>query len=242
MDDDDKEYLPSAEALGFLEEVEQLDKFFQPFSYKKKATQKHGIKKKKQMTLKKAVRNMRDKTEKNWQGFAIDKCTIVPGMDVCVYIPKKYGKNINNERAPFCNHCFLKPCSVAVFGKEIGDLCDKVGPTAEDTSELVERLRFRYRALIKGVYNKSYVTKYMKDNASIPQCALRETSLLAELAMCPNDEESLVNDSPTSRDRVLNARDNRRERDCMREPARDLLEELEEASAEEEEGEENEFA
>ena len=73
--------------------------------------------------------------------------------------------------------------------------------------ELLIKLRMRYRAEAMKTYNKTWVTKSMPTNNDLPQCALAGTRDMAS----DSGYDSLLDQSPLSRDKLLNQRDNERE-------------------------------
>jgi hypothetical protein len=132
MTEEDKNFIPCAKAMECLEQAEWLENLHQPPTYLKRPALRALInsnKKKKmpkQMTLKQATKNMK---EKNFQGYDIERCTLIPSLNnAYVYIPKNYGgktrKKYKNQFTPpsanaCCRHCFLVPCSMIEFKEDL---------------------------------------------------------------------------------------------------------------------------
>ena len=218
LDSEDENYVPTGEALDFINECKAAEAIFKPLVYKK--TVKPKKKSKKQMTLKTGLRNMK---EKNFQGYDIERCTVIPSLDICVYIPKSYGaktrKKYKNKHQPAsvgacCGHCFLMPCSMIEFHDELYTVCSKESMIGEclrgDDDLLLDKVRIRYRELMVKALGKGYANKTMPSNTSIPQCALEGTAKIVDIET-GNGYDSLLEDSPFTRDAKLNERDNKAE-------------------------------
>ena len=160
---------------------------------------------KKQLSLKKAVSNMK---EKNFQGYDIERCTQV-GVNRFVYIPKQYGKNsrkeFRNRQLPAsyqicCKHCNLVPCSMLEYKADLPQVfAEKLYLLQEqDQSECLEAVRTRYRALLMQVFGKKFVHKFMPSNDTIPKCALDGTVKLVQEQINTADYESSLDNSPTT--------------------------------------------
>lgn len=215
---DEKEFYPCAKAMECLEQAELLENFQQPPQYLKRSALRavtndaRRKKKPKQMTLKRAVKNMR---ETNFQGFDIERCTLIPSLNnAYVYIPKNYGgktrKKYKNKYAPpaatsCCRHCLLAPCSMIEFKEDLTSTAAEHW-LLPDTKSL-DKVRTRYRHEFMKRFGKAYTLKTMKTNDDIPQCALTGTREVA----ADTGYDSLLDDCPFSRDVVLNRRDNDRE-------------------------------
>ena len=230
LDNNNDNYLPDSQSTEFVKECEAAEAIFKPLSYNKK-TIKPKKKTKKQMTLKTGLKNMK---EKNFQGYDIERCTVIPNLDICVYIPKSYGsktrKKYKNKFQPAtngvcCGHCFLMPCSMIEFYDELYTVCSSEGMLMRDDDvahgDLLIKVRIRYRALMTKAFGKGYANKTMPFNSSIPQCALQGTAKLADIEL-DRGYDSLLEDSPFTRDCKLNERDNRMEKEEMTRAAREL--------------------
>lgn len=198
------------EEFLFALECKENEFIFAPVSYlRKKKTKKKP--KKKQMTLKAGLKNMK---EKNFQGYDIERCTFVPSLGKHVFIPKSYGgktrKMYKSKEPEGCPRCNLAPCSSIEFQGELAGLCRSVDNWSLPEDGVLDKLRTRYRVLFAKHFGKTFMIKSMPQNDRIPKCALEATQKLVDVEI-GDGYDSLVEDSPFARDRKLNARDNWRE-------------------------------
>lgn len=219
MSEEDRNFIPDTETIAIMERVN----FFQPLkdptgSAGSKKRKKFGVFKKKpakkQMKVKKGFKNM---VEKNFQGYPVERCTIIPSLNnALVYIPKNYGAktrkryknhNLGSRRdLSICTHCFLEPCSVIEYREALestmNDNCNWAGLTDE---KMLQELRTRYRHESVKTYNKTWVLKNMPSNNDIPRCALIGTREMVE----DSGYDTLLDvPSPIRNDMILNKRDN----------------------------------
>lgn len=209
MDDDGTNYIPSTEAIDMMEEADALEAKFQPLpaNFYYRPFKSGGIKKKKkkQMKLKAAVKNM-NKAPVNFQGVALDKCTHVPDLNEHVFIHNSYVKawikcqkeaqfipvSTDNQ---FCRECHLRPCSARLLQSKLEcDACtiqDLIQMTEEDHKD---KLRFFYRAQIAKLQGKRFMNRQMPSNNDIPLCAKRVTAKIASIEAGGYD--SLIDQQP----------------------------------------------
>jgi hypothetical protein len=210
---EDRDYVASTSDLAIMEQLRRDPKPSR--GGKRKPTKKKNTSKAKakQPTLQQVIKKM----NQNFQGFSFAKCQQVPGHgDLIVYMPSGYGnktKKRNNgilsgSDRDFCKHCFLQPCSMREYKDSFTAVLNENNNWLYlPDDELLEKLRTRYRVEAMKTYNKTYVTKFMPTNNDIPQCALIGTRELIE----DSGYDSLLDQSPFSRDKILNKRDNDRD-------------------------------
>jgi hypothetical protein len=199
MEDDDRNYIPSTEAIAMMEEAEALESKFQPlpadFYYRSSKYGEGTIKKKKkkkQMKLKAAVKNM-NRAPVNFQGVALDKCTHVPELKKHVFIHNSYEKAWQKCQKEahfipspsdnqFCKECHLRPCSARMLQSKLEcDACTIQDLIQMNEDEHREKLRFFYRAQISKLQGKRFMNSQMPSNNDIPLCAKRVTSQIASI-------------------------------------------------------------
>ena len=212
---EDREYVPTSFDLQCMAEAEWLENLHKPKPYQKKKNppKKKAKPKMKQPTLKQVVKKM----NQNFQGFSFAKCQQVPGHgELVVYIPSGYGNKTKKRHngalsardREFCKHCYLQPCSMIEYKDALTSVLEEKNNWLYLTEdELLIKVRMRYRAEAMKTYNKTWVTKSMPTNNDLPQCALVGTRDLVK----DTGYDSLLEQSPFSRDKMLNKRDNDRE-------------------------------
>lgn len=213
---DDDGYMPTNDDLVTYSEIEERRAMLPSSSPNKIPIVKKKKPKMKQMKMEKGLKNM---MQKNFQGFPMERCTIVEG-GLCIYMPKKYGgntrKKYRNRQLPAvlskcCHHCFLVPCSMYEYNKELENVLDGINEdklASYSKEELVDKVRSKYRTLINKNVGKTYLIRCMPKNDAIPVCAKEGTMKLVEEILGENDS---IEDSPMTHDRKLNERDNKQE-------------------------------
>ena len=170
----------------------------------------------KQMKMEKALKNMQ---EKNFQGYEIEKCTVVEGGH-CIYLPKAYGQNtrkkFKNRSTPpshtaYCCCCNLVPCAMLEFEDSLlGSIAKHCGAlTTPD--EVLEKTLTQFRVLIGKSIGKRYVLKLMPTNNNIPSCVQTRTRHLVFREIGPGYDSMLDEESPSPHERKLNQRDRKME-------------------------------
>lgn len=216
--DDDQDFFPCAKAMECLEQAEWLEDLYKPTKPEARPKKKPPKKKAKQMSIKRAIKNMK---EKNFQGYDIERCTVIPSLNnSLVYLPKNYGaktrKRFKNRHTPsaataMCNQCFLMPCSMIEYRDELLSTMTESEKRPLPPDEVLDKVRTRYRFESMKRYCKSFVLKQMPTNIDIPMCALSGTRELV------NDTGyDSLDDTPSEHDGKLNERDNDRELDEYR--------------------------
>jgi len=198
MEDDDDNYIPTAEALAFIDKAEKLEASFQPLPagfYRRQsmACRKKKQPKKKQMKLKQAVKNM-TKPPVNFQGAPLDKCTVIPELDnKPVFIHGNYDKAwrkcqkeshciASSVGKKCCPDCFLRPCSAILLEHKMEvDSCTVTELARMSEEEHREKLRRYYRAQMTKLQGKRCILRQMPNNESLPACAKRVTAKIARI-------------------------------------------------------------
>ena len=196
MGGDDDNYVPSVGALAFVETVDRLDACFAPLPagfYRQSLPKKKPPKKKKQLKLKQAVKNM-TKPPVNFQGAPLEKCTLIPELDnKHVFIHGNYEKawkKCQKERSfvpseadtKCCPDCFLRPCSAVLLEHQMEvDSCTVTELAFMNEEEHREKLRRYYRAQLTKLQGKRFVLRQMPNNESIPKCAKSVTAKIARI-------------------------------------------------------------
>ena len=193
--DHDINYVPSVEAISMMEEAKALDAKFQPLPanfYYRSGQGTIKTKRKKQMKLKAAVKNMK-KAPVNFQGVALDKCIFAPELNEHVFIHKSYAmawKKCQKEAHfipeatdnQFCKECHLCPCSARLLQSKLEcDACTIEDLIKMNEEEHREKLRFFYRAQIAKLQGKRFMNRQMPSNNDIPLCAKRVTAQIANI-------------------------------------------------------------
>ena len=185
---DDDGYIPTYDDLVTYSSIEEMQARLPSSSPIKMPIVKTKKPKMKQMKMEKALKNMK---QKNFQGFPMERCTIVDG-GLCIYMPNKYGGNTRqkyrNRQLPptlskCCHQCFLVPCSMYEYSKELEDVLDNIDDdklASYSKEELVDKVRSKYRTLINKNVGKTYLIQLMPRNDDIPVCAREGTMKLVE--------------------------------------------------------------
>jgi hypothetical protein len=196
MGGDDDDYIPSVGALEFVEQVDRLDACFAPLPsgyYRQPLPKKKPPKKKKQLKLKQAVKNM-TKPPVNFQGAPLDKCTVIPELDnKPVFIHGNYEKAwrkcqkqsfyiASSKDKKCCPDCFLRPCSAILLEHQMEvDSCTVTELARMSEEEHREKLRRYYRAQMTKLQGKRFILRQMPNNESIPSCAKTATAKIARI-------------------------------------------------------------
>lgn len=163
----------------------------QDFKYSKEKISKKKKDGKKQMTIKMGLKNM---VEKNFQGVPVDRCTVIPELDVVVFIPKHYGALTRAryrrikcdppaDAIGFCGHCYLAPCSAEEFQDELDKTCIYAGTLCESVEELDLKLRNTYLGLMHKKFPKYFMKKNMPNKDAIPHCVVSYITKLVEVEL-----------------------------------------------------------
>lgn len=192
LGEEDKDYIATYDDLVVFEAIDRIRAQLPPPTpphgeQKKKASAPPKKNKLKQMPIKKAIKNMK---EKNFQGYDIALCTPADdGSGKMVYYPKRYGgksrKKFRNRATPLshkvcCSHCHLRPCSMIEFLDDLEAVVDSADTINMEESTLLEKVRNQYRIQINKNIGKKYLLKFMPNTNQIPPCALSGTKVLAK--------------------------------------------------------------
>ena len=180
---DDDQRTPTYNDLVVPESIERM-KYPDPLRYDR-SPKKKNKKKMKQMPIKRAVKNMKPK---NFQGYDVEKCTLVDGGQQ-VFIPPKYGrlsrKKYRNRQVPVshgvcCPDCKLVPCSMIEYGDELEGEVGNVDNWLIGQEAILDKIRTKYRKLVMHDCGKKYMLQCMPSNQQLPSCALARTQHLVQ--------------------------------------------------------------
>jgi hypothetical protein len=197
-------YVPSLEAMDFLDRVERLEAAFRPLPanfYKNISEKKKPKKKHKQMKITTAFKNIA-KGPMNFQGEPVDKCEIAPELgDKPVFVHanylkawKKRQKEAVFDKIPaddlFCGDCHLRPCSARMLQTKLQcDACTLTQLAEMTEDEHVFKLRLYYRAQMVKLQGKRFINRIMPTNEKVPDCVKRMTSEIARVHACDESSE-----------------------------------------------------
>lgn len=190
LQEGDEDYIATYDDLVVFDEIDRIRARLPPptppsGSVLKKRDTKIKKNTLKQMPIKKALRNMK---EKNFQGYDIASCTLVEDGRM-VYYPARYGaksrKKYKNRATPLlhkvcCSHCHLCPCSMIEFNDDLERVVDAADTLNLLESDVLEKVRNQYRILINKNIGKKYLLKFMPSTDQLPQCALAGTTVMAK--------------------------------------------------------------
>lgn len=200
-------YVPSLEAMDFLDRVERLEAAFRPLPanfYKNISEKKQNKKKRKQMKITTAFKKMA-KGPMNFQGQPVDKCEIAAELgDKPVFVHSNYAKAWKKrqkeamfDKIPaddlFCGDCFLRPCSARMLQTKLQcDACTLTQLADMTEEEHVFKLQLYYRAQMVKLQGKRFINRIMPNNPKIPDCVKRMTLEIARVHAC--EETSTIED------------------------------------------------
>ena len=207
--------MPSLGAIQLMEEAAYLDSLCEPPEYESRAAAYKRIrdsmpnraslqpKKKKQMKIEKAVKNM----SANFQGMPNEKCTYAQELAKLVYIHPNYSKAWEKlkkgatfvprcEDDKFCPECYCQPCSARLLQQKLEcDACTLDDIIRFEEGEHLEKLRRYYRAQMAKLQGKRFVNSQMKNNDAIPGCAKRLTAAIAAVEAKGEEAEDSILDT-----------------------------------------------
>ena len=120
------------------------------------------------------------KVTKNFQGYDLKKCVLVPEYSKWVYVPPEYGAHSRAQWFPnpipapgmcHCEFCHLQPCVTVEYFKEVDKAFPEDAMETEET-ELVLMLCRAYRKAVLDQCGKTFMEILMPNDNQLPQCAV----------------------------------------------------------------------